>query len=214
MEVEKIINESIGNIELIPAEIKPKLEKYIQTVETEKASLSENLTKAASDLDFQKAEAKKAFEARDEAKREAKAIKDRTGAGTYSELYESVVKEKELLSTELEAIKKEKDGFASQLDKIKEDSRNSLLATLPQDSAVKKLGESFDFKTESGMNQLKTLSDMFSKGQFAPDPGRSGEFTIDANKGWWDYTAADLDKIKEKNPDHYEKLKREMNKRK
>jgi hypothetical protein len=213
MEIEEIIKTNVGDISTLPTETKEKLVNYVKTVETEKETLTGQVTKLTSDVEFHVGEKKEIINQRDAKKEETRRLRetiDKAGGNTYVELYDTAQKKLEEQTKVIEDLKKDNELKVGQLDKIKEDSRNALLEALPKDSEVRKLAETFDFKTEAGLLQLKTTVELFKGGKFTPDDGRSGEFQIDPAKGWNDYTAKELDEIEKKNPSHWKKLKDNM----
>lgn len=99
--------------------------------------LYESKTKLETDVEFQKNEAKKAFEKRDATKKEIDSltvkIKELESKGTNSDELETLKKEKEDLI-------KERDSYKSQIDQINESTKKELLEMLPEGD-VRKLGE-------------------------------------------------------------------------
>lgn len=110
--------------------------KEVDTSELE--SLKEQLNKLNAELEYQKSEAKKAFEKRDAYKKqieeaEKKALEEQ---GKYKELYE--VKEKEFseVAKTVEQLKVERDSALKKLTDFENSQREELYKQLPNEEAV------------------------------------------------------------------------------
>jgi len=163
-------------------------------------TLEAQLAKEKSDKEFQIAEAKKAFEKRDEYKKqiEEEQRKKAEENNEFKTLYEKEQAEKAKLLTELEEVKPFKEKFTA----LESDIRKGFLDAI-KDEDLKKIGETLT--TE----QLKIYS--AKHGDTPPaDSNRSGKSKLNfEGKTWDDLTSKELEQLAKENPDRYNQLKKE-----
>jgi len=172
-----------------------QLKEQLDSIKAEKDKLN-------SDLEFQKAEAKKAFEKRDEYKKlieetEKKKLEENN---EFKTLYEQKAEAEKKLLADLEDLKPYKEKYTA----LETEIRKELLDVI-KDEDLRKIGESLS--TE----QLKVYSSKHK--DTAPPPGdgnRSGKAKLDyANVKYDDLTAEQLDTLKKENPERYAQLRKE-----
>lgn len=161
-------------------------------------ALKADLEKTRADLEFQKTEAKKAFEKRDEFKKQIDAIEEEKLKATnqFQDLYK---KEQERAST-LEKQLEELNPFKEKWTSYETARRESLLKEI-EDADLKKVGEKMD------LLDLETFTAKVKKPIVNTDGGRSGggSFNYEGKK-WDDISSKDKEELNKNNPELYRKL--------
>lgn len=202
MEVEKILEERFNGVE-IPESVKDKLVSVLTDYEG-------SLTKLNSDIEFQKNEAKKAFEKRDEVKNQFRDYKTQVVSGQAPEVQEVSKKVLEYeskfdtLEKTLEDYKSKHELAETKLKEINEKQRTQLLESLPAGSEVRKFAEGLD-----DLDKLNSFVLVAKKEKIGVDGGKAGgDFKIDVTKSYDDYTSKELNEMKTKYPEAYNTLYR------
>lgn len=165
------------------------------------ADLKAQLDKVNSDLEFQKSEARKAFEKRDELKKQIEETERKKAEenNEFKTLYEKEQTEKAKLLTELEEVKPFKEKFTA----LESDIRKGYLDSI-KDEDLRKIAETLN--TE----QLKIYSAKHSDKGVATDENRPGKGKLNfEGKKWDDLTSKELDQLAKENPDRYNQLRKE-----
>lgn len=161
-------------------------------------ALKADLEKTRADLEFQKTEAKKAFEKRDEFKKQIDAIEEEKLRATnqFQDLYK---KEQERAST-LERQLEELNPFKEKWTSYETARRESLLKEI-EDADLKKVGEKMD------LLDLETFTAKVKKPIVNTDGGRGGggSFNYEGKK-WDDISSKDKEELNKNNPELYRKL--------
>lgn len=161
-------------------------------------ALKADLEKTRADLEFQKTEAKKAFEKRDEFKKQIDAIEEEKLKATnqFQDLYK---KEQERAST-LEKQLGELNPFKEKWTSYETARRESLLKEI-EDADLKKVGEKMD------LLDLETFTAKVKKPIVNTDGGRrGGGFFNYEGKKWDDISSKDKEELNKNNPELYRKL--------
>ena len=200
MEVDKLLEEKFQGVELSEA-VKEKVVSVLWEYEG-------NLTKLNSDLEFQKNEAKKAFEKRDEVKNQFRDYKTQIVSGQAPEVQDLTKKVMEyeqkfdLLERTIEDFKTKNEQAESKLSEINAKQRNQLLESFPAGSDLRKFAEGID-----DLDKLNQFVLVAKKEKINVDGGKpGGDFKPDTSKTYDDYTSAELNEMKTKYPEAYNAL--------
>lgn len=171
------------------------------TPEAMQAKLTElegKLTQTVSDLEFQKSEARKAFEKRDEFKQKLETIERETleKGNEFKPLYEQELNEKTTLKSQLEEVLPYKDKWNTY-----EATRKEFLLGKVADEDLKKVYQKYD---------LVDLELVVAKLETKPVPtdgsrGGGGSFNYDGKK-WDEISSADKEKLAKDQPELYKKI--------
>ena len=169
-----------------------------------------NLVKINSDLEFQKGESKKAFEKRDEVKKEFREFKTQVASGQAPEVQETVKKvldyeqKFDLLNNEKEDFRTKLEQAENKLKEINLKQREHLLESFPVGTELRKFAEGLD-----DLDKLSNFVTVTKKEKIGVDGGKpGGEMKIDPSKTYDDYTSKELDEMKKKQPEAYNQLYR------
>lgn len=202
MEVNQILEEKFSGVE-IPETVKDKLVSVLTDYEG-------NLTKLNSDIEFQKNEAKKAFEKRDEVKNQFRDYKTQVVSGQAPEVQEVSKKVLEYeskfdtLEKTLDEYKTKHEQAETKLKEINEKQRTQLLESLPAGSDVRKFAEGLD-----DLDKLSSFVLVAKKEKIGVDGGHAGgDLKIDTTKTYDDYSSKELNEMKTKYPEAYNTLYR------
>lgn len=162
------------------------------------AELKAQLDKEKSDKEFQIAEAKKAFEKRDELKQKLEAIEKEKLESTnqFKELYEKEKENSTTLKGQLDEVMPFKDKWTSY-----ETTRKTSLLNDIEDPDLKKVGEKYE------LADLEVLVAKIKKPSLATDGGRGGQgnFSYEGKK-WDDIDAKGKEELVKNQPELYKKL--------
>lgn len=162
------------------------------------AQIKADLDKTKADLEFQKSEAKKAFEKRDEFKKQLETIEEEKLKATnqFQDLYEKEQERATSLEKQLEELNPFKDKWTSY-----ETGRRETLLKEIEDPDLKKVGEKME------LLDLETFTAKVKKPILNTDGGRSGggSFNYEGKK-WDDLQSKDKEELSKSNPDLYRKL--------
>lgn len=179
--------------------------------EEQAAETAQKLEQIQKDLEFQKAEAKKAFEARDNAKKELESLraaeaelkalkeKQQTEQGQFKELAEQKAKEAEELKKKLDEIDPKAKSLEEKLQKIEFERKEELLSQLDEKHK--------EFAKDLDLDKLKSYVDLHKEEKPGTATGKAGglNFTIEGKK-YDDFTVKELLEIEKKNPELLKKL--------
>lgn len=157
-----------------------------------------DLEKTKSDLEFQKSEAKKAFEKRDEFKKQLEAIEEEKLKATnqFQDLYKKEQERALTLEKQLEELNPFKDKWTS----YETARRESLLKEI-EDPDLKKVGEKME------LLDLETFTAKVKKPIVPTDGGRGGNGSFNyEGKKWDDISSKDKEELVKTNPELYRKL--------
>jgi len=197
MEIDKVLEEKFQGVE-IPETVKEKLVAVLTDYEG-------NLTKLSSDIEFQKNEAKKAFEKRDEVKTQFREYKTQVVSGQAPEVQEV---SKKVLDYEIkfdtfdktiEDYKTKLEQAESKLSEINTKQRTQILESFPAGSDLRKFAEGIDDLDK--LNQFALVAKKEKIGVEGGKPG--GDLKPDATKSYDDYSSAELNEMKTKHPEAY-----------
>jgi hypothetical protein len=162
------------------------------------------IEKLKSDLEFQKSESRKAFEKRDELKRqvdEAERVRLEK-ENEFKALYEKT-------KNDLETYKVEKENELNEVKPYKE--KWTSYETLRKETLLGQITD-IDIKTIGSKMELSDLEVFVSKqtNRLPGDDGRSGKTKLNyEGKKWNDLSSDDKDTLHKENPDKYKQLLRE-----
>ncbi|WP_276979143.1 hypothetical protein [Flavobacterium filum] len=168
-------------------------EEVAKQLEATKAELD----KFKSDLDFQKSEAKKAFEKRDEYKQELEKLKnkDLETNNQFKELYEKEKENATTLTKQLEELNPYKEKWTTW-----ETTRRETLLAKVTDEDLKKVYQKYE------LTDLEVVVAKLEAKPLSTEGGRGGgTFNYDGKK-WDDISSANKEKLAKDQPDLYRKL--------
>jgi DNA repair exonuclease SbcCD ATPase subunit len=169
-----------------------------QTLTAEQVEqLKADLAKERSDKEFQIAEAKKAFEKRDEFKKQLEAIEKEKLESTnqFQDLYKKEQERSSTLEKQLEELNPFKDKWTSY-----ETARRETLLKEIEDADLKEVGAKME------LLDLEKFATKIKKPVLPTDGGRGGgSFDYDGKK-WDELSSDDKEKLSKDKPDIYKKL--------
>lgn len=168
--------------------------------------LNTKLQKLEDDKAYWEREAKESFGKRDEFKRKALELESKIAEGNKNvqELLESRQRELEALQSKLEETEKVKLTYEERIKAVEAQRRTELLSKVPE-GLREKLGriEDSDLLAETVAGIVEVVGDKSST--FSSNKPGNLDF-FDPNKRLSDYTAEQLQTLKEKKPAQYETL--------
>ncbi len=161
------------------------------------AELKAQLDKEKSDKEFQIAEAKKAFEKRDELKQKLEAIEKEKLESTnqFQDLYKKEQENSTTLKSQLEEVLPYKEKWTSY-----ETARRETLLNDIDDPDLKKVGEKME------LSDLETFAVKIKKPTVSTDSARGGGKIEYDGKKWDELSSDDKEKLSKDKPDIYKKL--------
>lgn len=169
-------------------------EEVAKQLEATKAEMD----KLKSDLEYQKSEAKKAFEKRDEFKQELEKLKnaDLEKQNQFKELYEKEKENSTNLSKQLDELNPFKEKWTSY-----EKSRRETLLNEVKDEELKTVAQKLE------LTDLEKFAEKLKGTKLPTEAGRggTGNFNYEGKK-WDDLQSKDKEELHKSQPDLYRKL--------
>lgn len=166
--------------------------------------LQKQISELKSRLDYERSEAKKAFEKRDELKKQLDAIEQKKleENAQYKDLSNTLKADKEALETKVADAKAEAEAFKTRLAEIEKAQREKLLSSL-KDEKLKKFAENITDLAQ--LEEFVNLNPSVSVNTSRPGKG----FRNYEGKSWDDFSSEELEELYKDNPEVYAKLKRQ-----
>lgn len=196
-------NEILKEVESLEGDEKVK---FLTNKVTE---LFDNSKELESKIEFERSEAKKAFDARDEVKQKYRELENKLTSGSTEtqELMKAKDEKIDSLSSQLDELTKAKEELSKTVEAVETARRNEILESVPEEHR-EPLKDIKDLNVLSkNAKQLNELLNASKGSSFKTKGGKLG-FNISDDTTWDSLTMSQRAELKEKNPERYEQIRK------